>query len=86
MEGNYEQPSQGTSDDWHFVTISAKPGSDKVFQCERTSLSLFSIFILEQGVHLEEQGGDRVGVSPHQGGEGREGASVQGESVLELLS
>ena len=42
-----------------------------------------SIFILEQGVYLEEQGGDRVGVSPHQGGEGREGASVQGESVLE---
>ena len=34
VEGNYEQPSQGTSDDWHFVTISAKPGSDKVFQGE----------------------------------------------------
>ena len=32
VEGNYEQPSQGTSDDWRFVTISAKPGSDKVFQ------------------------------------------------------
>ena len=53
---------------------------------ERTSTSLFSIFILEQGVHLEEQGGDWVGVSPHQGGEGRKGARVQGESVLELLS
>ena len=32
VEGNYEQPSQGASDDWHFVTITAKPGSDMVFQ------------------------------------------------------
>ena len=47
MEGNYEQPSQGTSDDWHFVSISAKPGLDKVSN-ERTSSSLFSIFILDK--------------------------------------
>ena len=31
VEGEYEQTSPPASNDWHFVTISAKPGSGKVF-------------------------------------------------------
>merc|ERR1712116_74550 len=31
VEGNYEQTSPPSSNDWHFVKITAKPGSDKVF-------------------------------------------------------
>merc|ERR1712013_670950 len=30
-EGDYEQTSPPSSNDWHFVKITAKPGSDKVF-------------------------------------------------------
>merc|ERR1712013_481739 len=31
VEGDYEQTSPPSSNDWHFVKITAKPGSDKVF-------------------------------------------------------
>merc|ERR1712180_521433 len=31
VEGDYEQTSPPSSNDWHFVRITAKPGSDKVF-------------------------------------------------------
>merc|ERR1712126_139402 len=31
VEGDYEQTSPPSSNDWHFVKINAKPGSDKVF-------------------------------------------------------
>merc|ERR1711872_348068 len=31
VEGDYEQTSPLSSNDWHFVKITAKPGSDKVF-------------------------------------------------------
>merc|ERR1712240_693273 len=31
VEGDYEQSSPPSSNDWHFVKITAKPGSDKVF-------------------------------------------------------
>ena len=31
VEGEYEQTSPPSSNDWHFVTISAKEGSGKVF-------------------------------------------------------
>merc|ERR1711872_751641 len=31
VEGDYEQTSPQSSNDWHFVKITAKPGSDKVF-------------------------------------------------------
>merc|ERR1719474_98719 len=31
VEGDYEQTSPPSSNDWHFVKITAKPGSEKVF-------------------------------------------------------
>merc|ERR1712243_349447 len=31
VEGDYEQTSPPSSNDWHFVKITVKPGSDKVF-------------------------------------------------------
>merc|ERR1711962_1801245 len=31
VEGDYEQTSPPSSNEWHFVKITAKPGSDKVF-------------------------------------------------------
>merc|ERR1711973_743233 len=31
VEGDYKQTSPPSSNDWHFVKITAKPGSDKVF-------------------------------------------------------
>merc|ERR1711962_858203 len=31
VEGDYDQTSPPSSNDWHFVKITAKPGSDKVF-------------------------------------------------------
>merc|ERR1711928_13669 len=31
VEGDYEQTSPPSSNDWHYVKITAKPGSDKVF-------------------------------------------------------
>jgi len=31
VEGDYEQTSPPSSNDWHFVKITAKPNSDKVF-------------------------------------------------------
>merc|ERR1711962_803840 len=31
VEGDYEQTSPPSSNDWHFVKITAQPGSDKVF-------------------------------------------------------
>ena len=35
VEGDYEQTSPPSSNDWHFVKITAKPGSDKVFTIDR---------------------------------------------------
>ena len=87
VEGDYEQTSPPSSNDWHFVKITAKPGSDKVFTIHREYTLIFvspQIFIsiihliLCQGVHLEEQGGGRMGSYSHQYGGERGGDGLQG--------
>ena len=39
VEGNYEQTSPRSSNDWHFVKITAKPGLDKVLAIENIFIS-----------------------------------------------
>ena len=83
VEGDYEQTSPPSSNDWHFVKITAKPGSDKVFTIHREYLNLLKpsfplfTFIFCQGVHLEEQGGGHMGAYSHQYGK-RWGGGLQG--------
>ena len=39
VEGNYEQTSPRSSNDWHFVKITARPGLDKVLAVENIFIS-----------------------------------------------
>ena len=39
VEGNYEQTSPRSSNEWHFVKITAKPGLDKVLAKENIFIS-----------------------------------------------
>ena len=46
VEGNYEQTSPRSSNEWHFVKITAKPGLDKVLAKENISIPiLLAVFI-----------------------------------------
>ena len=93
VEGDYVQTLPEASNDWHYVKITAQPGSDKVLSIFNTHLHLISIsiffFLSGKGVPLEEQGRGGVGIGSHR----REGdrkwssdAGVQGGPVFEIIS
>ena len=93
MEGDYVQTLPEASNDWHYVKITAKPGSDEVLPFSALIYISFSIsiffFLSGKGVPLEEQGRGGVGIGSHR----REGdrkwradAGVQGGPVFEIIS
>merc|ERR1711973_743282 len=54
VEGDYEQTSPPSSNDWHFVKITAKPDSDKVFIWKNKAGVAWELFL----TNMEEN--DRV--------------------------
>merc|ERR1711973_162320 len=56
VEGDYEQTSPPSSNDWHFVKITAKPGSDKVFIWKNKAGVAWDLIL----TNMEENDGELV--------------------------